>query len=206
MNAFMGPEWEQEAWNSCLAMLHELEEAFPYLPLPNYLWVHTTVSVLRVMCWEREVYMRDIESAPLEDEDIDMGVVSDGEAVSERLTGGHVPEQQSFASLEIEPPLVEAPSESVRSERAPPKVIRTYSKKAPTLFTSGIVESTVSPASPKQRKVILTVSEPVLPPRPTSPVMPPSPSPLGGDHSSDKDYLDERPLQIWVNATRSRQR
>ena len=64
MNAFMGSEWEQEAWNSCLAMLHELNEVFPYLLLPNYLWVHTTGSVLQVMRREREMYMRGIESAP----------------------------------------------------------------------------------------------------------------------------------------------
>ena len=55
-------------------MLNELDEVFPYLPLPNYLWIHTMGSVLRMMRWEREVYMQGIESAPLDDEDVDMGV------------------------------------------------------------------------------------------------------------------------------------
>ena len=201
MNAFMGSEWEQEAWNSCLAMLHELDDAFPYLPLPNYLWVHTTASVLWVMRREREVYMQGIESAPLEDEDIDMGVISEEEAVPERLIGGQVPEQRGFVPLETELPLVEAPSESVRNERVPPKVTRTYSKKSSAVVASGTVDSTVSPTTPKQRRVILTVSEPILPQRSASLVMPPSPLPSGGDNSLDKDYLGEWPLQIWVNAT-----
>ena len=176
-------------------MLHELDDAFPYLPLPNYLWVHTTGSVLRVMRREREVYMRGIEGAPVED--IEMEDVSEG-VVPEGLTGDHPSETQL--------PSVEVLSEVVRSERVPRKVTRTYSKKSLKEVASGGGDVTVSLSTPKQRKVILTVSEPVVSHRSVSPPVPPLPLPLGGDHSSDEDYLEERPLQIWVNATRLRRK
>ena len=84
LNAFAGSKWEQEAWNSCMAMLLELDEAFPYLPLPNYLWVHTMGSVLRVMRREREVYMEGIRGSPLSGEDFRMEV-SKAEVVPEEV-------------------------------------------------------------------------------------------------------------------------
>ena len=195
MNTFMGSKWEQEAWNLCMAMLYELDNAFPYLPLPNYLWVHTTGSVLRVMRREREVYMQGIEEASVED--VDMEDVSEG-VVPEGLAGDH--------TLETQLPSVEVLSEVVRSERVSPKVTRTYSKKSSKEVALGVGGVTVSPSTPRQRKVILTVSEPVVSHCSVSPPVPTSPLPSGGDHSSDEDYLEERPLQIWVNATRSRRR
>ena len=140
MNAFMGSEWEQEAWNSCMAMLHKLDDTFPYLPLPNYLWVHTTGSVLQVMRREREVYMRGIEGAPVEDielEDVSERVVPEG------LVGGHPSETQL--------PSEEVSSEVVRSERVPPKVTRTYSKKSSKEVASGGGDVTVLLSTPKQR-------------------------------------------------------
>ena len=135
-----------------------------------------------------------------------MGVMSKEEVVPERSIGGQVPEQKGFVSSETKLPLVETPSETVRSKRIPPKVTRTYSKNSLTVAALGTVDLTASHTTPKQRRVVLTVSEPVVPQCSASLVIPPSPLPLGGDHSLDKDYLDKRPLQIWVNAVCSRRR
>ena len=150
--------------------------------------------------------MQGIEIAPLEDEDIDMGVVSEEGAVPERSIGGQVLERKGLVSLETQLPLVKTPSETVRSERVPPKVTRTYSKKSSTVAALGTVDLAASPTTPRQRRVVLTVSEPVLHYCSVSPIIPPSPLPLGGDHSLEEDYLDKRPLQIWVNATCLRRR
>ena len=191
IHAFEGSELEQEAWSSCFAMLNELDEVFPYHPLPNYLWIHTTGSVLWVMRREREVYMQGIESASLDDEDVDMGGVSKEGVIPKRSTGSQVPEQRGPVPSEIQLPSVEVPSETVRGERVPPKVIRTYSKKSSREVTSGIVGTSALPTTPRQWKVILTVSKPTLPHHSISPIVPPLPLPLEGDHSSDEDYLDK---------------
>ena len=104
------------------------------------------------------------------------------------------------------PPVVES-SGPVAESRRPPRVIRTYSKKPAGVMTSetkelGTVPTVVAP----QRRVFLKVSEPAPPHPPSSLSVLSSPLPSGGDHSSDEDYLEERPLQIWVNATRSRRK
>ena len=101
-----------------MAMLLELDKAFPYIPLPNYLWLHTTRSVLRAMRREREVYMEGIRGSPLGGGDL----------------GLEVPE------VEAAPEGVES-SGSVAESRRPPRVIRTYSKKPVGVTTSGTMES-----------------------------------------------------------------
>ena len=145
--------------------------------------------------------MQGIESAPLDDEDIAMGVVSEEEVIPGRSADVQIPERRGPVSSETWLPLVEMPSKTVRSKRVPPKVTRTYSKKSSREVASGVVDLAASPTTPRQWRVVLTVSKPVLSHRPTSPPVPPSPLPSGGDHSSDKDYLEEWPLQIQVNVT-----
>ena len=207
MNAFVGSKWEQEAWNSCLVMLLELDEAFPYLPLPNYLWVRTTGSVLRVMQREREVYMEGIKGAPSGGEDFEMREASEAEVVPRGgvRDKGLAPEVKKSSEVLI-PPIVES-SEPVVEGRKPPRVVRTYSKKSVGAAVAGTKELVSAPAvvSP-QREVFLKVSEPTVTRSPSPPSVPASPLPSGGDHSLDEDYLEEHPLQIWVNATRSRKR
>ena len=123
MNAFVGSEWEQEAWNSCLAMLLELDEVFPYLPLPNYLWVHTTGSVLWVMQTEREVYMEGIEGPPSGGEDFEMGEASEVEVVPGVDVRNEGSTSEVKASSEVLlPPAMEL-SEPVVEERKPPRII-----------------------------------------------------------------------------------
>ena len=86
-------------------------------------------------------------------------------------------------------------------------MIRTYSKRPTGVTTSETKESVTVPAVvTHQCRVFLKVSEPAAPHPPSSPSVLSSPLPSGGDHSSDEDYLEERPLHIWVNATRSRRK
>ena len=92
----MGSKLEQESWNFCMAMLIELDDVFPYFPLPNYLWVHTTGSVLWVMHREREVYMEGIESVPLDKENIEMGDVLEDEVVPEEVMNTVEPERRDI--------------------------------------------------------------------------------------------------------------
>ena len=103
--------------------------------------------------------------------------------IPKRLTGGQVPEQRGPVPSETQLPLVEVPSETVRGERVPPRVIRTYSKKSSREVALGVVDTSVLPTTPRQRKMIFTVSEPTLPHRSVSPIVPPSPLPLEDDHS-----------------------
>ena len=87
-------------------------------------------------------------------------------------------------------------------------VIRTYSKKAAGTAVLGVPSAVSATDTPRPvvHKVILHVNEPApsVPSSFSGPPKPPSPVPSGGDHTSDEDYLDERPSHIWVNASRSR--
>ena len=97
-------------------------------------------------------------------------------------------------------------------------VVRTYSKKvlgtvALEMAALGTVASRENPStlseSPTRRCITLQVTKPIV----QSSLSPPSPPPMGSDHSSDgnyvakpsldKGYLDERPSQIWVNVHHS---
>ena len=142
------------------------------------------------------------------EEDIEM--TSEGEDV--------VP-AESVENVAVEP-RVEAPAERALPQEvmvqpsgdvpSRPRVLKTYSKKSTGTVEAGTKgpSGTAELPRPAIPKVTLRVTAPALSDSPSSagPPVPPSPSPSMGDHSSDGDYLEERPSHIWVNASRSRRK
>ena len=55
-----------------MAMVSELNEVFPYFPMPNYPWAHMTANVIHPMRREREVYMEGVTWAAESDGDVEM--------------------------------------------------------------------------------------------------------------------------------------
>ena len=81
----MGSELEETTWNSCMAMLSELDKVFLYFLLPNYLWAHIMGNALCMMQRERSIYMEGIAGVSENKEDIEMGSVHNKAVVLVKL-------------------------------------------------------------------------------------------------------------------------
>ena len=96
--------------------------------------------------------------------------------------------------------------EPVQTDRLRLRIIKMYSRRAAGTVVSDTKELPTAdrPCSMVQ-KVILHINDPRPPVSPSAaePPVPPSPTPSGGDHSLDGDYLEECPTHIWVNSSRS---
>ena len=77
----MGSELEENAWNSCMAMLVKLGEVFPYFPMPNYPWAHMTGNVICTMCRECSIYMEGITGVLESEGDVEMESVQEEDVV-----------------------------------------------------------------------------------------------------------------------------
>ena len=204
----MGSEFDEYTWNLCMTMLTELDEVFPYFPVPNYPWAHMMGNVICTMQRERNIYMEGIACVSEDKGDIEMDSVHEEDAVPASLPV--VAETKQTEGMPVETVLQQDAAPDPL-ERSPPRpcIIRTYSRKAVGTARSDTKGSAITgQPRPAVQKVILRVNDPAPPVSPSSvgPPVPPLPSPSGGDHSLDRDYLEEHPLHIWVNLSRSHQK
>ena len=191
-----------------MAMVTELSELFPYFPMPNYPWARMMANAIHTMQREQEVYMEGVMRVVESEGDVEMESAEEDVVPAELLEEVEM-EQRVEMPVETVIPQDIAP-QSLENNSQCPRVIKTYSKKSAGTAVAGTKgsSSTVELPHPVKQKVILHVNTPVPPASPSSagPPVPPSPSPSRGDHSSDGDYLEERPSHIWVNSSRSRRK
>ena len=188
-----------------MAMEAELREVFPYFPMPNYPWARMTANFIHTMRREREVYMEGAARVAEGDGDVEMESPDEVVVPEERSEEVEMGQRDEVFAETVVPS--EVLPQALEGVPRRPRVTKTYSKKT-TGTTTAETKDLPSAELTRPQKVILHVRSPVPPASPSSagPPVPPSPSPSGGDHSSDRDYLEEHPSHIWVNASRSRRK
>ena len=189
-----------------MAMVAELSEVFPYFPMPNYPWACMTANVIHTMQREREVYMEGVTWVAESDGDVEMESLEEDMVSAEHCEEVEMGQRGDTLVETVVPPDVVPQLLGDNPQR--PRIIKTYSKKSAGIAVAGTKDSssTSEPTRPVKQKVILHVHSlvPLVSPSSAGPPVPPSPCPSEGDHSSDGDYLEEHPLHIWVNNSRSR--
>ena len=110
-----------------MAMVSELNEVFPYFPLPNYPRARMTGNVIYTMRREREIYMEGVTQVAGSDGDVEMESPEEVAVPEEHSEEVEVGQRGGVSAETVVPP--EALPQALEDVPRHPRVTKTYSRK-----------------------------------------------------------------------------